>query len=158
MMSALRTLRKKSSSTHFDLPWSDIPRQFDAIFIGSNEFSGEVVAQAGPDGQRAIERIFPNTCIAWRKLDASNQEYLPDDWREFCFIVPQLVNLPGHGLRSDLLALVVVSLFRCKCFASAHLTPDLGHAATKSGTCGCARHGMRPKHCNARCRMTRSGS
>jgi hypothetical protein len=105
MMSALRTLRKKSSSTHFDLPWSDIPRQFDAIFIGSNEFSGEVIAQAGPDGQRAIERIFPNTCIAWRKLDASNQEYLPDDWREFCFIVPQLVNLPGHGLRSDLLAL-----------------------------------------------------
>jgi hypothetical protein len=87
-----------STRRHFDLPCSDIPRQFDAIFIGSD--LGEVVAQAGPNGQRAIERLFPNTVIAWRE-----ENDLPDDWREFCFIVPQLVDIPGHGLRRDLLAL-----------------------------------------------------
>ena len=97
--------RKLGVGRRFDLPFSDIPRQFDAVFIGSDRYQGEVVAQAGPDGQRAIERLFPNRCIAWRELDASNQEYLPNDWREFCFNVPQLVDVPGHGLRRDLLAL-----------------------------------------------------
>ena len=71
MSGGLRALRKRGRSRHFDLPCSDIPRQFDAIFIGSDRYLGEVVAQAGPDGQRAIERLFPNTVIAWR---ASNQE------------------------------------------------------------------------------------
>jgi hypothetical protein len=103
----MRDLRKKCRSRHFDLPLSDIPRQFDAIFTGSDRHRGQVVAQAGHDGQRAIERLFPNTVIAWRDLDASNQEYpcLLDDWRAFCFMVPQLVSIPGHGLRRDLLAL-----------------------------------------------------
>jgi len=98
-------MRKKNRSRRLDLPFSDIPRQFDAVFIGSDQYQGEVVAQAGPDGQRAIEGLFPNTCIAWRELDASSQEYLPNDWREFCFNVPQLVDVPGHRLRRDLLAL-----------------------------------------------------
>jgi hypothetical protein len=104
-MTSISKVTGKSKTRHFDLPRSDIPRQFDAVFIGSDLGEGEVVAQAGPNGQRAIERLFPNAVIAWRDLDASNQEYLPDDWREFCFIVPQLVSIPGHGLRRDLLAL-----------------------------------------------------
>jgi hypothetical protein len=100
-----RTQTARNRSRRFELPLSDISRQFDAVFIGSDQYQGEVVAQAGSDGQRAIERLLPNSCIAWRELDASNPLHLPNDWREFCFNVLELVDVPGHRLQRDLLAL-----------------------------------------------------
>jgi len=92
--------RDKYKTKRFNLPHSALPTQFDAVFIGSDQYHGEVVAQARPDARRAIEKIFPNAYVAWRE-----EEHLPDGWLEFCFIIPRLVDIPDHGLRRDLLAL-----------------------------------------------------
>jgi hypothetical protein len=91
----------------FKLAIRDVSQQYDALFIGlDGDALGEVVAKASPAGQRAIEKLFPNGCIAWRELDAADRPYLPQDWCEFDFSVPWLLqHAPDHKLCLDLLAL-----------------------------------------------------
>ena len=90
----------------FKLSIREAPQLYDALFIGlDGDALGEVVAKASPAGRRAIGKLFPNARIAWRELDAAVQPYLPKDWREFTFVVPSLLQLPGHKLLLDLLAL-----------------------------------------------------
>jgi hypothetical protein len=102
-----RSKRKGTSSREFNLSLHDLPKQIDVLFAGCDgDHLGEVVAKASPAGRRAGEKLFPNAYIAWREVDGPDKSHFPDDWREFCFVIPWLLaNAPDHGLRRDLLAL-----------------------------------------------------
>jgi hypothetical protein len=43
--------------------------------------------------------------IRWREIETEDQTCFPTDWKEFCFVVPDLLASPDHGLRQDLLEL-----------------------------------------------------
>ncbi len=92
---------KRTKRESFPLQVSDVPKQFDILFIGSADHLGEVLAKAGRAGRHAIEQLLPKYHIAWHHIDAADwPRSLPDDWQEFCFIVP-----PAHRLSQRLLAL-----------------------------------------------------
>ena len=100
-----RSKRKGTSSREFNLSLHDLPKQIDVLFAGCDgDHLGEVVAKASPTGQRAVEKLFPGGHIAWREVCGPDKPHFPDDWREFCFVIPQVVNIPGHGLPRNLLA------------------------------------------------------
>jgi hypothetical protein len=103
----------------FKLSIREAPQLYDALFIGLDGGAlGEVVAKASPAGRRAIEKLFPNARIAWRELDAAERPYLPQDWREFTFVVPWLLqHAPDHKLCLDLLALKPIDQFSPDDFA-----------------------------------------
>jgi hypothetical protein len=103
----------------FKLSIREVSQLYDALFIGlDGDALGEVVAKASPAGRRAIEKLFPNARIAWRELDAAERPYLPQDWREFNFIVPWLLqHAPDHKLCLDLLALKPIDQFNSDDFA-----------------------------------------
>jgi hypothetical protein len=102
----------------FELALSNIANQCDVLFIGADgEDTGIVVAKAGPAGQRVIEKLFPGGLIGWRELDVVEQTYFPPDRREFYFVVPDLLDLPDHGLRRELLTLRPIEKFSPDQFA-----------------------------------------
>ena len=106
------------TAKEFLLAWSDIAQQFEVLFIGLDEANtGKVIAIAGPTGQRAIEKLFPRGEIGWREISAKGQIGWPADWREFCFIVPGLLDYPDHGLRRELLTLRSIEKFSPDQFA-----------------------------------------
>jgi hypothetical protein len=85
-----RRATKKGRS--FNLKFEDLHMQADAIFIGLADHLGEVVAIASPVGRVAIDSIFPNAHVEWRDRRVSDvAKQLPDDWREFNFLVPDLI-------------------------------------------------------------------
>jgi hypothetical protein len=85
-----RRATKKGRS--FNLKFEDLHMQADAIFIGLTDHLGEVVAIASPVGRVAIDSIFPNAHVEWRDQRVSDvAKQLPDDWREFNFLVPDLI-------------------------------------------------------------------
>jgi hypothetical protein len=68
MPSTLKRRRKQLRAKTFKLPVRELAQQYDVLFIGLDGGAfGEVIAKAGPAGQRAIEKLFPNGRIAWRE-------------------------------------------------------------------------------------------
>jgi hypothetical protein len=101
----------KSRDTMIMLPFADLPKVADVLFLGcDDEHLGEVVAKASPAGREAVEKLFPDCFIDWRGLGPDTAVF-PDDWKEFTFVIPGLLrdlarlgsthNLPRHllGLR-----------------------------------------------------------
>jgi hypothetical protein len=85
-----RRATKKGRS--FKLKFEDLHMQADAIFIGLADHLGQVVAIASPVGRAAIDSIFPNAHVEWRDRSVNDvAKQLPDDWREFNFLVPDLI-------------------------------------------------------------------
>jgi hypothetical protein len=75
------------------------------LFAGLDIQVGEVVTTASPDGRRAVENIFPDCHIAWRGI-REGAEVFPNDWLEFNFVIPALIEdgnirhaLPEHPLK-----------------------------------------------------------
>ena len=79
--------------------------------------TGNVIAIAGPAGQRAIEKLFPGGVIKWREIWNAERADFPADWRDFCFVVPDLLARPDHGLRWEFLALSPIEKFSPDQFA-----------------------------------------
>ena len=52
-----------------------------------------------------LDKVFPNCDIAWRDVEIVAKGDLPDDWREFNFIVPSMLDIPNHKIPQRLLDL-----------------------------------------------------
>jgi hypothetical protein len=105
--------RKTKSGKNIALALDDLHKQTDALFVGLQKQPGHVVAMVSPEGRAAVERILCGLHIEWTAV-RSNPASFPDDWREFDFVVPGIVeavkakNLPTLELPKHLIEITPV--------------------------------------------------
>jgi hypothetical protein len=105
--------RKAKGGKNISLAREDLHKQTDALFVGLQKLPGHVVALVSPEGRAAVEKIFGGLHIEWTAI-RSNPASFPDDWREFDFVVPGIVeavkakNLPALELPEHLIEITPV--------------------------------------------------
>jgi hypothetical protein len=99
---ATKRTARKPKVRRFKVKPSDM---FDVLLFGLEEHPGEVVAVASSAGRESLDKVFPNCAMAWRDVEIVAKGDLPDDWREFDFIVPSMLDIPNHKIPQRLLAL-----------------------------------------------------
>jgi hypothetical protein len=79
---------------------SDIFKMTDAFFTADPEDGpGWVCMVANGDGRACIDALFPEAHIDW---DVGKEDVLPEDWRAFCFNVPDTAAATEHKLPMDI--------------------------------------------------------
>jgi hypothetical protein len=97
------------------MAWSykNIDGRADVLFVGLQDAPGHVIAVASPVGRDAVGKIFVGFQIDWGPIQDTELGF-PDDWREFVFVLPDIVeyvranNLPALRLRQNILDIVPV--------------------------------------------------
>jgi hypothetical protein len=85
-----RRRKAKFKGELISLAREDLHKHTDALFVGLQEQPGHVVTMVSPEGRAAVEKIFAGLGIEWTPVQ-SNIAGFPDDWREFDFVVPDIV-------------------------------------------------------------------